>query len=218
MLEGDPNFKIVNGFKVKKKKTELEKRLTHDEVETLLTSINQENHKNYWRRNRAIVEFLLNTALRVGELTQLKIFDVVSPSGKIKAVLDVRAETAKRKKARNIPLNETAQAAVRVFLEGRDPVFTDGLIVAPSGKPLSKRGLQNVIVLSCLKAGIDRLCGPHLLRHSCLSMIYENTKDLKTVQVLAGHSNPSLTIRLYVHCTMDGLSEAVRTLDKKKPT
>ena len=215
MESADENFKIVNGSKVKKKKTELEKRLTLEESEQLLASITLETHKAYHRRNRAILELLLNSALRVGELSQLKIFDVISPSGRVKGVLDVRAETAKRKKPRHVPLNDTAQAAVRVLMEGRDPVFTDWLIVAPNGKRLSKRGIQNVVTMSCLKSGINRLCGPHMMRHTCISMVYERTNNIKVCQVLAGHSNPALTLRLYSHTTMDGLTEAMKTLDKK---
>ena len=216
MESGDENFKIVNGFKVKKRKTELEKRLTNEEVEILLASINSETHKNYWRRNKAIIEFMLHTAMRVGEISQLKIFDVIAASGKIKSVLDVRSETAKRKKARHVPLNETAQVAIRVLMEGRDPVFTDPLIVKPNGGRLTKRGIQNVVTMACLKSGINRLCSPHMMRHTCLSMVYELTHDLKITQTLAGHSNPALTMRLYTHCTLDGMTQAVKLLDKNK--
>lgn len=212
----DNDFKIVNGYRVKKKKSELEKRLTSEESALLLASITPETHKNYWRRNKAIIEFMLHTALRVGELSKLQIFDIVTASGKIKTVLDVRAEIAKRKKPRHVPLNETAQAAVRTLLEGRDPVFNDPFIVKPNGSRLTKRGIQNVVTMTALKAGINRLVGAHVLRHSCLSRIYEITKDVKITQTLAGHSNPALTMRLYTHTSIDGMSEALKLLDKPK--
>lgn len=217
MEADDPHYKIVQGYRVKKKKSDLEKRLTLEEAEQLLSSINFENHKNYWRRNKAIIEFMLHTALRVGEVSQLVVSDVISVSGKPKTLLDVRPETAKRKKARQIPLNDTARAAVQVLLEGRDPSFNDALITKPNGKRLSKRGVQNIVTTSALKANITRLVGAHMLRHTCLSEVYENTGgNAKITQQIAGHSNPSLTLRLYAHTSLTAMAEAMGTLDKKR--
>lgn len=212
----EDGYKIVDGFRVKKKKSELEKRLTREEADQLLASITPETHKNYWKRNRAVIEFMLHTAVRVGELSQLKIYDLVTAGGKVKQVLDIRPEIAKRKKARQIPLNATAQAAIQTLLEGRDPSFNEPFIIKPNNTRLTKRGLQNLVTMACLKSGINRLCGPHMMRHTCLSMIYEVTKDIKITQTLAGHSNPSLTIKLYTHTTLGGLTDAVKLLDKPK--
>lgn len=231
----DENFKVVKGFRVKKHKSDLEKRLTREEVERLLTSLTYSNHKAYWKRNRAVVELLLNTGLRVGELAGLKVFDVLTVSNKIKIVLDIRAEIAKRKKPRQVPLNSSARYAIRVLLGidhlpdqetqtqfyGTDPSFTyaaeasfnDALVRKPGGRPLSKRSIQEVVTLAALKAGIDRLVGAHVLRHTCLSTLYERTLNLKVVQKIAGHSNSVLTANFYVHPTLDGLSEAMKLLD-----
>ena len=154
-----------------------------------------ETHKNYWRRNRALVVLLLNTGLRVGELAGLKVSDVVTVQGKIKVMLFVRPEIAKRKKPRHIPLNNTAQAAVKDLLDPEhrpEPGFDDALIVTPRGRRLSVRMIQHVMTLAALKAGIERLVGPHGLRHTCLSRVYEKTTNIKLVQTLAGHINKTV--------------------------
>jgi len=210
----DTGFKVVKGHTVKTKKTEMEKRLSQEEVELLLASITPETHKSFWKRNRAIILFLLHTGLRVAEICGLRIHDVLTMGGKVKGVVDLRAEIAKRKKPRHIPLNDTAQQCVKDLIEGRDNVaYTDPFLGKKDGKPLTKRAVQDIVTNACLKAGINRLIGPHTLRHSCLSRLYEKTGNIKIVQVLAGHSNASLTINLYTHVTMDGLTEAMKVLD-----
>jgi len=212
----DEVFKIVKGHTVKIKKTEMEKRLTQEEAEILLNSITQETHKSFWKRNRAIIAFLLHTGLRVAELSGLKIYDVLTVGGKVKGVLDLRAEIAKRKKPRHIPLNDTAQQCVRDLIEGRsDAAYVDPFLAKKDGKPLTKRAVQDIVTNAALRAGLNRLVGCHMLRHTCLSRLYEKTGNIKIVQTLAGHSNASLTINLYTHTTMDGLAEAVKTLDEK---
>lgn len=212
----DANYKIVDGQKIKRKKTELEKRLTLEEAERLVASITPETHKSFWRRNRAIIVFLLNTGLRVGEFSQLKIYDVLMASGKIKGTLDVRPEIAKRKKNRLVPLNESAQAAIKELLAGRDPSFDEPLVVSPSGKPITKRAIQLIVSNAALKAGINRMIGCHTLRHTCFSRMYEITRNAKIVQMIAGHSNIALTMNLYTHATLDGLTEAMKLLDLDK--
>ena len=214
-MSAESNTKEVLGFTVKKKKTQLEKRLTAAEAETLLASITPETHKRYWRRNKAVIQFILNTGLRVSEVAGLKLSDVLNVNGKVKILLDVRSEIAKRKKARQVPLNTTAQAAVRdLLLDRPEPGFNDSLVVTPKGRPLSVRMIQHLVTLSCLKAGILRLVGPHNLRHTCLSKLYEKTGNVKICQVVAGHSKASTTMDLYVHPTLDGISEAMKTLEE----
>lgn len=209
----EEHYKEVRGYRVKKTKSDLEKRLTEEEVTRLLSSFTYDNHKNYVKRNKAIVELFLNTALRVGEVAGLQVSDVLKLNGSIKKLLDVRPETAKRRKARQVPLNMKARECIAILLEGRDPEYNDGLIVDKSNRHLSKRALQHIITNSCLRAGIDRLVGPHTLRHTCLSRLYEKTKNIKIVQTIAGHSDSKLTIDFYTHATLDGLTEAMGVLD-----
>jgi len=208
------DYKTVGGHKVKAKKTDLEKRLTDEEVEILLSSITWDTHKSFWKRNKAVVQFLLHTALRIGEVANLKLSDVLQIDGKVKTMLDVRAAIAKRQKARHVPLNKKAQEAIKILVEERPEAYMDSaLVVKKNGNPLSRRALQGIVTTSGLKAGLNRLIGPHTLRHTCLSGLYEKTKNIKVVQTIAGHSKAQLTIDLYTHATMEGLSKAMDTLD-----
>ena len=210
-------YREKKGYDVRTKKTKVEKRLTNQEADRLLESITPDTHKGYWKRNKAVIQFLLNTGLRIGEMHGLLISDLIGINGKLKDVLYVRPEIAKRKKARNIPLNRKAQESVKFLIEDRPEVLiTDSLVVQPNGKPLGKKALQDIVKLSALKAGIDRLVGPHNLRHTCLSQLYEKTKNVKVVQTIAGHARSQLTIDLYTHATMDGLTEAMKTLDDEE--
>jgi len=215
-MKPENEFKFVKGFKVKAKKTKIEKRLTEQEMKTVLDSITWETHKGYCKRNKAIIQFLLNTGLRVGEFSLLKLSDVLTVSASVKDVLDIRAEIAKRHKARHVPLNKAAKEAVTLLLEGRgDASFSDSLVTRPDKKPLSKRSIQDVVTLACLKAGITRLMSPHAMRHTFLSRVYERTGNIKTVQELAGHSSSRLTMDLYTHTTMRNLEDAVKSLDEE---
>lgn len=213
----DEMYKDVRGYKVKIKKSLVEKRLTSDEERTLLDSIVYDTHKKYWERNKAIILFLLNTGLRVGEFQKLVVSDVMAMSGKPKTMLDVRPSTAKRKKARQVPLNDLAREAITSLLKGRDELgFNDPLTSKPDGKALSRRAIQEVVHSSSLKAGINRQIFPHTLRHTFLSKIYSKTGNLKITQTLAGHSNSKLTMDLYVHTTMEEMEDAVSAIMNKK--
>ena len=209
----DELYKEVNGYKVKIKKSEIEKRLTEDEEKILLESINQETHKNYWERNKAIVLFLLNTGLRVAEFQKLLVSDVINMGKKPKSTLDVRPSTAKRGKARHVPLNENAKKAITILLKNREELcYNDPLVVGLKNKPLSRRAIQEVVHTASLKAGINRQVFPHMLRHTFLSKVYNKTGNLKITQSLAGHSNSKITMDMYVHTTMEEMTDAVDSL------
>ena len=218
--ELDPNlkehYKKVNGkngtYLVKRVKSELDKRLSQSEEEQLLASFTYENHKSQADRNRSIIVLFLNTGLRVGEMSQLKLFDIFEVGGEIKKILTIRPEIAKRKKSRQIPLNSAAIDAIRTLVGNERVNLGDPLLKKKSGAPLTRRALQDIVKNSCLRAGIDRLVGPHVLRHTFLSKVYAKHKDVKITQQLAGHADPKLTMQLYTHTTMDAMIDALDDL------
>jgi len=206
----DELYKEVRGYKVKIKKSQIEKRLTNEEERTLIDSIVYDTHKNMWERNRAIIVFLLNTGLRVSEFQQLVVSDVMAMNGKPKSMLDVRPSTAKRKKPRHVPLNNLAKESIVALLKGREELsFNDPLTTKDGINGLSRRAIQEVVHTASLKAGINRQIFPHTLRHTFLSKIYSKTGNLKITQTLAGHSNSKLTMDLYVHTTVEEMEDAV---------
>ena len=86
------------------------------------------------------------------------------------------------------------------------------LLRKKDGGALTKRAIQDIVKNSCLRAGIDRLIGPHVLRHTFLSKVYAKHKNIKITQQLAGHSDPKLTLEMYTHTTLDEMADAVEDL------
>ena len=215
-VEVDKHHKVVAGkdghYLVKKAKSDLDKRLSESEEVDLLASFTYKNHKSNALRNKWIVQMFLNTGLRVNEMASLKMYDVLDATGEVKKVLELRPETAKRAKSRQIPLNAVAREAVTYFsINGTKPL-TSALISKKNGDPLTRRSLQDVVRNSGLRAGVERLIGPHTLRHTFLSKVYVKHKNVKITQQLAGHSDPKLTMQLYTHTTIDEMAEAVEDL------
>jgi site-specific recombinase XerD len=216
-IEVDEHHKKVNGkngvYLVKKVKSDLDKRLTAAEEQLLLTSFTYENHKSNAERNRSIIMLFLNTGLRVGEMAQLKLYDVFEMQGELKDVLVVRPEIAKRNKSRQIPLNGSAKESLRTLIGNNPKDLTSSILKKNNGDPLTRRSIQDIVKNACLRAGIDRLIGPHVLRHTFLSKVYANTKNVKITQQLAGHTDPKLTMQMYTHTTIDEMTDAVEGLN-----
>lgn len=216
-IEVDDHHKKVNGkngvYLVKKVKSDLDKRLTAAEEDLLLSSFTYENHKSNAERNKGIIVLFLNTGLRVGEMSQLKLYDVFEMQGDLKDVLIVRPEIAKRNKSRQIPLNASAKEALRSLIGNKPTDLTSAILKKKNGAPLTRRSIQDIVKNACLRAGIGRLIGPHVLRHTFLSKVYANTKNVKITQQLAGHTDPKLTMQMYTHTTIDEMAEAVEGLE-----
>lgn len=145
-------------------------------------------------------------------MAQLKMYDIFEMAGEIKDVLIVRPEIAKRNKSRQIPLNSQAVEAIRTLVGNKPEDLTTSLLRKNNGKPLSRRSIQDIVKNSCLRAGINRLIGPHVLRHTFLSKVYAKHKDIKITQQLAGHTDPKLTMQMYTHTTIDEMSAALEDL------
>lgn len=169
--------------------------------------------------------FDLNTGLRVGELTALNISDVWT-GDEPREMLIVREETAKGNKQRSIPLNSTCQDVIKSLMKfyedkelstgGKTPLFKSRQRNSDGERRISDRSFQNK-----LKEINDELwernelnvdLTPHTLRHTFLTNVYRKTKDIRTVQELAGHSDVSTT-QIYTHVGQEEKKEAVEQLD-----
>lgn len=200
-------MKQVGDIHVKVKKTRAEKMMTRDEKIMFLSSFTREKHGKFAARNEAICLFIMNTGLRIQEFCGLIVNDVISLSGQFKPRLDVRAEIAKRKKNRQIPLNEAATNALKELIDLKSASFDAPVIT------LSRRQIQEVVMQASIRAGLGRQLSIHCLRHQFLSEVYSSTKNISTTQTLAGHSSASTTMDIYVHATMDDLTDAVNNLN-----
>ena len=178
----------VSNIPVEKAEKKLPQILTNKEVELLLDQPQPNDPKGY--RDRAMLELLYATGMRVTELISLDIDDVNLSAGVIRC--------RNGDKVRYIPMYP---AAVRALSEYISKV-RDGLIISPteqalfvnmSGERMSRQGFWKIIKYYQEKAGIQKDITPHTLRHSFATHLLENGADLKSIQEMLGHSDISST-------------------------
>lgn len=169
--------------------------LTLDKVEQLLEQPQGVDPKGI--RDKAMLELLYATGIRVSELISLKVSDVNLPLEYIRC--------GSERKSRIIPIGSQAKAALKKYIEkGRSRMILadneDMLFVNCNGKPMTRQGFWKIIKCYAKKAGIDEEITPHMLRHSFAAHLIENGADLKSVQEMLGHSDISST-QIYVKLT-----------------
>lgn len=166
-------------------------------------------------RDRAILELLFSTGLRISELCGLSIDDVDLSR-------DEFSVRGKGDKVRVVFLSADAKDAIKVYLKARKDM-SDALFVqygknAKGAKDirLSPRAVQRVLKTYAAKAGITRKVTPHVIRHSFATDLLQNGADLRSVQALLGHANIATT-QVYTHVTDAHLREVHHKFhDKKK--
>ena len=178
----------VSHIRVEKAEKKLPQILTGKEVELLLEQPKASELKGC--RDKAMLEVLYATGIRVSELIGLNIDDV-SLSGAF-----IRCESAD--KARIIPIYPQALQALRRYIEQARPkmiaVPTEhSLFVNVSGERMSRQGFWKIIKFYQEKAQIDKDITPHTLRHSFAAHLLENGADLRSIQEMLGHSDISST-------------------------
>lgn len=200
------NEKIVDtDVAVKLKSPKIEKKIpeimTMDEVVRLLEQPNGDSPKEI--RDKAMLELLYATGIRVTELIQLKVSDINMSMGFI-LCRDAHKE-------RVIPFGSEAKNALLKYLgDVRDSMLTEGdneiLFVNCSGTPMSRQGFWKLIKYYTKKAGITSDITPHTLRHSFAAHLVENGADLKSVQKMLGHSDLSTT-QIYANINHNRIRE-----------
>jgi integrase/recombinase XerD len=168
--------------------------LSRDEVERLLAAIDPKPAAG--PRDRAMIELLYATGLRVSELVGLGINDVD---------LEGRVLLARGKgsKERMVPIGAPAAEAVKSYMAGcRDRLLkrrrSRDLFVTPRGGRLTRQGFAKLLLRHARAAGIARRISPHKLRHSFATHLLEGGADLRAVQAMLGHADVSTT-QIYTH-------------------
>lgn len=161
-------------------------------------------------RDKAMLELLYATGIRVTELITLKIMDVNMQLGYI-VCRDASKERA-------IPFGNAAKDALERYLDGvREQMIEDSasvyLFTNCSGQPMSRQGFWKLIKAYAKKAGITADITPHTLRHSFAAHLVENGADLRSVQEMLGHSDISTT-QIYANMKQNKIREAY---DKAHP-
>lgn len=157
-------------------------------------------------RNRAMIELLFATGLRVSELCQVESADLDQEAGIIRVV-------GKGGKHRLVPVGKQALAAVSEYLEsGRAQLLkarsSRFLFITARGGPLTRQAFWHLLKLCGKKAGVFRDLSPHVLRHSFATHLLEGGADLRSLQTMLGHSDISTT-QIYTHVARSRLRQTI---------
>lgn len=178
----------------------LPKFLSGEEVERLLESPNVLTDSGV--RDRALLEVLYATGLRVSELLSLRLADVNLDLGLVNAF-------GKGSKERTVPLGECATHWLKQYLPVRARLLAERtsllLFVGDRGRAITRQTFWRLIVGYGRVARLGHV-NPHLIRHSFATHLLENSADLRSVQMMLGHSDITTT-EIYTHVTNERLRE-----------
>src|SRR5690625_2906395 len=198
IVDQDPSLHIETPRKDRK----LPDILSPNEIETLLTIT---DNTPLAIRNKAMLELLYATGLRVTELITLQISDLHLTMGFVRCL-------GKGSKERIVPLGHHAIDAIERYLEDSRPKLTKNkqddhiLFVNQHGRPLTRQGFWKVLKTIAVNAGLEKRITPHTLRHSFATHLLENGADLRAVQEMLGHTDISTT-QIYTHVTRARLKD-----------
>lgn len=197
IVEEDPTLN-VSSFKVEKK---LPQVLSSNEIELLLEQPKCTDLKGY--RDKAMLELLYATGIRVSELISLNLCDVNIKMGFIKC--------QNANKERIIPLYSVAISAINDYIKNaREKIVLNNnenaLFVNCNGKRLTRQGFWKIVKQYKALANIKKDITPHTLRHSFATHLLENGADLKSIQEMLGHSDISST-QIYAELVKNKIKE-----------
>ncbi|MBA7704571.1 Tyrosine recombinase XerD [subsurface metagenome] len=186
----------------------LPKFLTMSEVDLLL---NQPDEKDiHGIRDKAMLELLYATGLRVSELVTLKIKNLNLEDGFLLCM-------GKGGKERIVPIGDSATRAIRRYLEEARPLLlkqpNNFLFLTRRGSAFTRQGFWKLLKSYVKKAGLDVKISPHVLRHTFATHLLERGADLRSVQLMLGHSQITTT-QVYTHVSRQQLR---RIYDKFHP-
>lgn len=172
------------------------------EVDSLLSQPDVKTTRGL--RDRAMLELLYATGVRVSELVNLKLTSLNLDVGYIIAF-------GKGSKERIIPLGDTSKDYLKEYLvivraKQAKGIASSFLFLNPSGKKFSREGFWKMLKRYALKAGINKKLSPHTLRHSFATHLLERGADLRSVQIMLGHVDIATT-QIYTHITQERLKK-----------
>ncbi|CAG0974533.1 Tyrosine recombinase XerD [Geobacteraceae bacterium] len=200
LVEGYAEANPTTIIEAPKSVAKLPQVLTGREVEALLAAPGSDGSQDV--RDRAMLELLYATGLRVSELVSLGMRDVNVTAGYLMAF-------GKGGKERLVPMGESACAAVSRYLSDARPAMDRSggnsyLFLTRLGDRMTRQAFWNIIKKRALEAGIRKTISPHTLRHSFATHLLENGADLRSVQTMLGHADLSTT-QIYTHVTRERL-------------
>ena len=199
-IEQDPSELI----ETPKKEQHLPEVLSLEEIDKMIAQIDLS--KNESHRNRAIIEMLYGSGLRVSELVNLRLSDIYLQEGYMRI-------TGKGSKQRLVPISAEATKWFQYWLIDRNtlnikPEASDIAFLNRYGRQLTRAMIFTIIKQLATAAGITKNISPHTLRHSFATHLLQNGADLRVIQQLLGHESISTT-EIYTHVDIHDLREAI---------
>jgi len=197
-IAADPTLKVERP----KLPRALPKSLSEAEVEALIQA--PDTGTPLGLRDRAMLEALYATGLRVSELVNLKLSEVSLDQGVVRAM-------GKGSKERLVPLGEEALDWLRRYLEHERGTIlekkqSDALFVTRRGGPMTRQMFWNLVKRYAARAGIQKHLSPHTLRHAFATHLLNHGADLRVVQMLLGHADISTT-QIYTHVARERMKQ-----------
>jgi len=177
--------------------------LSSDEVERLLNVYPARGNTAHLVRNRAILELLYASGLRVSEAAALELSGVDFEEATVRV-------TGKGRKTRIVPVGAPALRVLHYYAIHSRPVLAEKhpgapeLFLSVHGRPLNREWIWAMVKAAALAAGIDKNIHPHTLRHSFASHLLANGADLRVIQEMLGHADLRTT-EIYTHVAKDRL-------------
>ncbi len=150
------------------------------------------------QRDRAILELLYSSGLRIAELVALRWGDLDLAEGSVRV-------TGKGGKTRDVPVGSRAREALAALRGETAPDGDAAVFRGRLGRPISAGAVRQRLKLWARAQGVDKRVYPHLLRHSCASHVLESSGDLRAVQELLGHADIGTT-QIYTHLDFQHLA------------
>ena len=196
ILKNSPISEVITP----KKEKYLPSSMSEDEVDRLLKSPDTSNKIE--KRDKAMIEMLYATGMRISELVNLKLTDVDLQRCVAKVF-------GKGKKERLIPFGEAALEALSDYISDRDKSVSKEIFLSNRGKKLSRVAFWQRIKIYLIRENLKNSISPHTLRHAFATHLLNRGADLRSVQLLLGHSDLSTT-QIYTHIAKQRLSEVLK--------
>jgi len=195
-------FSPVSVVSLPKKWLKLPKYLSIDDIARLLEA--PDKATTIGKRDKAVLELMYATGLRISEVTQLKLADVYLDEEFLRVL-------GKGRKERIVPFNEISRDCLRNYLDLSRPLLVkqarpEQVFVNYRGAIFSRQGLWKMIKAYGQMVGLARRLTPHVLRHSFATHLVERGADLRSVQMLLGHSSITTT-EIYTHLAKDQMKK-----------
>ena len=205
IFEGYIKKSPISDIELPRLEKKLPEVLTELEIEKLIKSFNIK--ENFGQRNRAIVEVLYGTGMRVSELVNLKLSNIFFKENIIKII-------GKGNKERFVPLGRVASNEIREYLKMRDNLiidskFLDIVFLNRYGRGLTRSMIFKIISDGYKRIGLNKKISPHTLRHSFATHLLKNGADLRTIQIILGHESITTT-EIYTHLDTYHLEEVLK--------